>query len=259
MATPTGKFIWYTLNTSDTEAARNFYNSVIGWTTHDLHGDGRPSYTVFEADGIGIGGMLKLDEQEALAEGIPPHWIGYLAVESVDAAADSIARAGGFIHHAPETISGIGRFATVSDPQGAAFIIFKPDPGEQRPATALGTQGHVGWHELHAVRWQTAFPFYEHQFGWTKSTAHDMGAMGIYQLFALGGADVGGMCDKQASMPAPFWLYYFNVVDINQAARRVGEAGGKILNGPHPVPGGSWILQCSDPQGAMFALVAPGA
>jgi hypothetical protein len=26
--------------------------------------------------------------------------------------------------------------------------------------------------------------------------------------------------------------------------------------GPHQVPGGGWIVQCFDPQGAMFAMVA---
>jgi uncharacterized protein len=38
---------------------------------------------------------------------------------------------------------------------------------------------------------------------------------------------------------------------------RVKNAGGQILNGPMEVPGGSWIAQCRDPQGAMFAMVAP--
>ena len=31
--------------------------------------------------------------------------------------------------------------------------------------------------------------------------------------------------------------------------------GGTILNGPMEVPGGAWIIQASDPEGAMFALV----
>ena len=30
--------------------------------------------------------------------------------------------------------------------------------------------------------------------------------------------------------------------------------GGQILEGPLEVPGGSWIVRCTDPQGAMFAL-----
>ena len=84
-----------------------------------------------------------------------------------------------------------------------------------------------------------------------------MGAMGVYQIFATGGAPVGGMMTKMPDTPAPHWLYYFNVDAIDAAAARVRDHGGQVVNGPMEVPGGSWIIQCVDPQGARFALVAP--
>ncbi|WP_254453490.1 hypothetical protein [Siccirubricoccus sp. G192] len=56
-------------------------------------------------------------------------------------------------------------------------------------------------------------------------------------------------------VPAPFWLYYFRVGDIDAAVGRVTGGGGQVLNGPMEVPGGDWIIQGMDPQGAMFALV----
>jgi len=56
-----------------------------------------------------------------------------------------------------------------------------------------------------------------------------------------------------ATMP-PFWLYYFNVGDIDAAAKRVTAGGGRILGDPLELPGGSWVIQCADPQGAAFAL-----
>lgn len=62
---------------------------------------------------------------------------------------------------------------------------------------------------------------------------------------------------KPANVPTPAWLFYFNVAAIDAAAERVRSGGGQIINGPMEVPGGSWIVQCLDPQGAMFALVAP--
>ncbi len=83
-----------------------------------------------------------------------------------------------------------------------------------------------------------------------------MGPMGTYQLFAAGAEPIGGMMTKFDGIPAPFWLYYFTVGAIDAAAARVTDKGGQVLQGPHPVPGGSWIIQCRDPQGAMFALVA---
>ena len=83
------------------------------------------------------------------------------------------------------------------------------------------------------------FAFYSELFGWTKGDAIDMGPMGIYQIFAIGGAPSGGMMTKTPEIPHPFWLYYFNVEGIDAAMARVKKAGGRILNGPIEVPGGT--------------------
>jgi uncharacterized protein len=56
-------------------------------------------------------------------------------------------------------------------------------------------------------------------------------------------------------MPMPAWLFYFTVGDIDVAVEKVKAGGGMVLNGPMEVPGGAWIIQATDPQGAMFALV----
>ena len=55
----------------------------------------------------------------------------------------------------------------------------------------------------------------------------------------------------------PFWLYYFNVGDIDATAQRVKAGGGQILEGPLEAWDGSWIIRCKDPQGAVFALEGP--
>jgi predicted enzyme related to lactoylglutathione lyase len=79
--------------------------------------------------------------------------------------------------------------------------------------------------------------------------------MGPYQLFSAGGETIGGMFTKPATEPVPFWLYYFNVGDIDVAMRRVRAGRGEIVHGPIEVRGGRWMAQCTDPQGAIFALV----
>ena len=158
------------------------------------------------------------------------------------------------MHRPPSDIPDVGRFAVVADPQGATFMLMSPNGPDQPPAPA-GTPGHIGWHELYASDWKSAFDFYAGQFGWTKGEAMDMGEMGTYQLLGDG---TGAMMDKPAAFPAPFWLFYFNVPSIDAAAATVAAEGGKVLMGPHEVPTGQWILQGQDPQGAMFALLAPG-
>jgi predicted enzyme related to lactoylglutathione lyase len=73
-----------------------------------------------------------------------------------------------------------------------------------------------------------------------------------------GGAEaVGGIMTKPETVPAPHWGFYFNVEAIDAGAARVKEQGGEILNGPMQVPGGGFIVQCVDPQGALFSLTGP--
>ena len=85
-----------------------------------------------------------------------------------------------------------------------------------------------------------------------------MGPMGVYQTFAtMAGAPAdGGMMTKMPHEPMPYWLYYFNVEAVDAAAARAAEAGGQVLREPTEVPGGQWIVHCTDPQGALFAMVA---
>lgn len=247
------KFVWYDLMTSDHKAAESFYRKVIGWGAMNA-GVADRSYTIFSMGSAMVGGLMPIPE-EASARGARPMWTGYIGVDDVDGYAARVTAAGGKISRAPEDIPGVGRFAVVGDPHGATFVLFK-GMGEI-PADAAGAPGRIGWHELHAGDLETAFPFYASLFGWTKADALDMGPMGIYQIFATGGAPVGGMMTKTSDMPVPMWLYYVNVDAADAAVERIKENGGQVLMGPHEVPGGSWIVQGIDPQGAMFAIVAP--
>jgi predicted enzyme related to lactoylglutathione lyase len=253
MSTNHGTFVWYELMTSDTKAAESFYRRVIGWEAKDS-GMADRAYTILSMGPAMVGGLMPIPE-EARTMGARPVWIGYIGVDDVDAYAGRVTAAGGAIHRAPEDIPGVGRFAVAADPHGATFILFRGS-SEQGPAPAApGTPGHVGWRELHAGDGASAFAFYAGLFGWTKAQAVDMGPMGIYQTFATGGVPVGGMMTKRPEAPMPFWLYYFNVEAVDAAKARVTDGGGQVVNGPHQVPGGSWIVQCIDPQGAMFAMV----
>jgi predicted enzyme related to lactoylglutathione lyase len=250
-----GRHVWYELMTNGPEAAKTFYGDVVGWTTQEMPMPGG-TYTLLMAGETATAGLMEQPE-EMRRMGVPPSWRGFVAAEDVDAAAAKVTRLGGQVHVPPTDVPGVGRFAIVADPQGAAFALFKASsPGpEQTPEP--GTPGHIGWHELYAQDWEKAFAFYAELFGWQKADAIDMGEMGTYQLFSAGGPPVGGMFNKPPSMPAPSWLYYANVASVDQAADRISAGGGRILNGPMQVPGGTWIVQATDPEGVMFAIVGP--
>jgi len=139
-------------------------------------------------------------------------------------------------------------------------VVFTPNPAmpsPERPAPpALGT---IGWHELYTTDLEGGFDFYNKLFGWSKVSDMDMGTMGIYRIFDEGDGKPmgdGGMMTKAPHIPVSGWNFYFNVDSIKAAIERVKNGGGKIINGPMQVPGGSWIIQGQDPQGAMFSLVS---
>ena len=87
----------------------------------------------------------------------------------------------------------------------------------------------------------------------------DMGPMGVYRIFDEGDHKQmgdGGMMTKGPQIPVSCWGFYFSVDSIKAAVGRVEAGGGKIFYGPAPVPGGGWIINAQDPQGAMFSLVS---
>lgn len=250
-----GRFLWYELATTDAAAAKAFYADVVGWGTQDASTPGA-AYTLFTAGETAVAGLTGLPA-EARTMGAQPRWIGYVGVDDVDAATGKYKQLGGTVYVPPTDVPGISRFAIVADPQMATLALVKwRDGGERQPA-APGVPGHVGWHELYAASWEKAFVFYSELFGWQKVDA-GVGGTGKYQLFAAAGQPIGSMSTRPATVPAPFWLYYFNVGDIDATAARVKAGGGQIVEGPVEAQGGNRIARCVDPQGAMFALAGPG-
>jgi hypothetical protein len=255
MSATASPFVWYELMTSDAAAAAAFYSQVIGWRAADA---GMPgvAYTLLSVGDAAVAGLMALPA-EACEAGARPGWIGYIGVADVDALAERAQQAGGSVQHPAEDIPGVGRFAVVADPHGASFCLFKGDSDEQPPQPAPGTPGTIGWHELMAGDLDGAWAFYAGLFGWRKDEAIPMGELGVYQLFAAAGPAIGGMMTRPPQVPVACWQYYINVEAIDAAIARVSAGGGQIINGPMQVPGGSWVANGIDPQGATFALVAP--
>jgi uncharacterized protein len=245
-----GHFAWYELLTTDRAAAGAFYGKVIGWGVKDASVP-ELAYTVLTADDIPVSGLMDLPE-EGRRLGATPRWIGYIAVDDIDATAAQIKHLGGTIM-VPPTDSNIGRISVVADPQRATFaLVTGLTYGDGQPG-GLEQPGRVGWHELLAEDRNRIFDFYGELFGWQKANAETDPA-DLYQLFSAAGQTIGGMLTKLPSVSQPFWLHYFNVDDIGAAARRVEAGGGRVLQGPIELPDGCWIARCADPQGALFAL-----
>ena len=253
MSSRHGTPIWYELMSKDPLAARRFYSDVVGWQIdEELPAGSTMDYRMISAgDGL-IGGVLGLTD-DMCKQGASPCWMMYIGVDDVDGCVAAITSSGGAVLLPAFDIANVGRIAMVSDPQGAAFYVMRGASDDNSTACDPERAGHGAWHELHASDGTKATEFYTAKFGWGKSRGVDMGPMGLYQLFSMDGRDLGGIM-TDARFPRPAWLVYFRVDGIERAAARIAEAGGQVIHGPMEVPGGGWIVNGLDPEGAMFAL-----
>lgn len=117
---PQGSFVWNELMTRDVDGAKKFYSELLGWNPAD---SGMPGmdYTLFKSGDKSHAGLMAMPPE--MPANVPPHWMAYIAVDDVDAAAKKVERLGGKILHGPEDVPGVGRFCTISDPAGAVVSL----------------------------------------------------------------------------------------------------------------------------------------
>jgi len=248
-----GRHVWSELMTTDTKAAESFYDKIVGWTSEPFANSPMP-YTRFKrAGGAGVAGLMERPKDMKM----PPFWSMYIAVPKLEDAVAQIKRRGGSALSEVIDIPTVGRLQMLKDPQGAAFYIIQPEPRDNPPDRDPEI-GEASWIELMTTDAPAAMTFYEEVFGWHPTEAMDMGPMGKYQMFNRGDRMIGGMMNtppELAQVP-PHWRIYFLVPDIQAATERIRANGGTIQQGPMEVPGGDWVVNGIDPQGAAFALHA---
>jgi predicted enzyme related to lactoylglutathione lyase len=245
-----GRFVWHQLMTRDVPGAKSFYSGLVGWNAQPWPLD--PAYTVCHAADVPVAGIMEMPTD--LPSDVTSHWIQYIGTRDVDGTADAAVRAGGSILKAPSDMKGAGRYALLSDPQGAVFAII--DPENARPEY-VGTPplGAFSWHELATSDNEAAFAFYSGLFGWDAMERMDMGPTGIYLVFGQNGVQRGGMYIKPVDWPAPpNWMPYAHVPNVDTSVANLESVGGRILVEPMDVPGGSRIASLTDPFGAPFAI-----
>ena len=246
-----GRILWYELLTTDMKAAENFYTKVVGWTVTPFRGGDEPYDMWTRRGGTSIGGVMTIPP----GMNFPPHWGIYVGVPKLEDAVSQIERLGGSALSPVIDVPDVGRMRTMKDPQGAAFSIFEPAPNAPHMPETPPQEGDVSWHELYTTDAEGAMKFYTTMFGWQPTDTMDMGPMGKYHMFGRA-FPLGGMMNKPKEMAQvpPHWSVYFRVDDVHKAAERVKANGGQVVNGPMEVPGGDWIVNCVDPQGAHFSL-----
>ncbi len=256
-----GDFIWYELLTTDADAAGDFYGKVVGWQSHPSEMPDM-DYRMFSMPSEeAVGGYMAITPEMA-AGGARAAWVGYIAVDDVDASVAEMTAAGGSVYMPAMDVESVGRMAMVADPQGAPYYIMRgtsEEPSQSFAATEPKI-GHCGWNELATTDPEAAKAFYHAQFGWIAGGSMDMGPMGSYDFLRVGddrAFNLGAVYNMVPEDPNPHWLFYFRVPGIDKAIETIKAEGGRIFQEPTEVPGGEFSIIAYDPQGAAFGLIGP--
>jgi uncharacterized protein len=111
-----GALVWNELTSPDTAASKAFYGALFGWEVTPF--EGMDGYLVIRNGGASNGGII-----EPRAPGVPPNWLVYFGVESLDPALARVGELGGSTIAGPVDI-GVANIAVVSDPQDAVFALY---------------------------------------------------------------------------------------------------------------------------------------
>ena len=246
-----GSFCWLELATANRSAAAKFYSNLFGWTAEDLPMGPEMTYTMLRLDGKDVGGAYQLMKEQVDAH-VPPHWMLYIKVESVDASAAKAVKLGAKQIVEPSDIPNVGRFAVLQDPTGATISVFQP--GQHRGFTTFQQIGALCWADLNTSDPGKAATFYGEWLGWKFDTGKD----GYRHIInGTGNEDMIGGIPPQINAPPgtpSHWMAYFAVADCKAAAAKATQLGASTLMPATLMPDVGTIAVLSDPQGAVFAL-----
>jgi predicted enzyme related to lactoylglutathione lyase len=118
-----GALTWAELWSRDVDAAGGFYTKLHGYGVDAMPMPNGITYTVFQVGDKPACGMMAMP-QEVPAQ-VHPHWTPYFDVQDCDAAIKAAQAGGGKALTAALEVAGVGRFATLADPQGATFAVLQ--------------------------------------------------------------------------------------------------------------------------------------
>lgn len=246
MSTLPGKFVWFEHLSNDIAKARAFYEKLFGWHTEQMPMPSGTPYAMIQNGSAGIGGY------GAAPPGVPTAWLSYLSVDDVDAAHQKALGAGAKSLMAPTDYGGVGRAATLADPTGAVFSLWKSAQGDPADVEQVPAGGWY-WNELSTQDPKRALAFYESVFAF----AHDEMAMpqGTYYILKQDDKPRAGLVKSMQATAPSMWLQYVAVDDCDASAAQAESLGAKLFVPPSDIPGIGRFALFADPQGAMLAIM----
>jgi predicted enzyme related to lactoylglutathione lyase len=248
-----GSFCWVELATTDQFAANSFYGALFGWGVNNIPMGPNDFYSMYQLQGRELGAACTLRPEER-AQGIPPHWRLYIAVDNADATAARAAQLGGKVLAPAFDVMDVGRMAVLQDPTGAHFNLWQ---SKRDSANAIsGVDGTLCWADLNTPDPERARKFYTDLFGWKMTDDTDDDPPSGYVHIQNGEDFIGGIPPVRPNSPRmpAHWMAYFQTSNCDATAAKAKQHGARFYMEPTTMENVGRFAIVADPQGAVFAI-----
>ncbi|RXZ81129.1 VOC family protein [Paenibacillaceae bacterium] len=188
---------------------------------------GHRKQTVIYSGNNAIGGITDL-RSPIYPPGMEPHASIYILVDQVDATVGKAVEAGGKVLLEPFDLPGMGRMATLQEPQGAVLSVWE----ETGAFTGIGKQDKseegASWIVLFTTEVTQACHFYRQVFDWEMKHMDDgdRTGIGIWNR----GRQIGVIVEKDGTekQTAAEWIIGYKVGALEKQCARAASLGAQV-------------------------------
>jgi len=242
-----GKFVWFDLATSNTEASQKFYREVFGWEIQHMRGT-PDRYAVIRNEGRPIGGMFGQKVPEGATQGA--RWLSFASVTSMERVIGIMTAGGGQVLVPPTQVAGRGTHALLRDTQGAIVGLLQSSSGD--PVDASVGTGDFYWVDLYARDPAVAAKAYK-ELGYEVYSDEVSGDDRL--VLSAKGYARAGIVKLPPEGREPGWLPYVQVDDVPATLALVRASGGTVLREPDPAILGGQLAVFADPLGGVLGVL----
>ena len=243
-----GKLVWADLVTTDINKAVKFYTDAFGWEAKYFDDE---NFVEMMHDGRVICSIVGYDS--GVAENGDARWLVSISVDDVDAAADLARQNGGDILESATDLPSRGRYAVISDPQGAILMLLRATGGDPADSDQQVVLGEWGWAELWTDDQAGAVAFYKAVVGYgSMRVAEPDGEERV--VLGSGGTPRATVVQLPWDDVEPNWIPYIPVASIDVALQSISDAAGAVLvrSDEDDEEGPAAVVM--DPTGGVFAI-----
>lgn len=246
---PLGSPCWIDLGSHDIPATAAFYNAVFGWTFQEVPEAGGYGFFLLNGKRVGAVGNLGAGAHSA--------WTTYFLTADAEATVKAAEQAGAKVRVPATDVMQEGRFAALTDPQGAEFAIWQA--GGTKGLDVVSEDDALVWAELHTPDQDGGFAFYQRLFSWRVEQFEPSPGMS-YRVISTSQGDqeetsFGGIAPTMSPEQPPSWTPYFAAADVDATVLKATNAGGSVLMPASHVENVGRIAWLADNNGAPFALI----